>query len=64
MWLVGIELKTSGRAVSALNHWAISPALLLGTLSYIKGRAFELEKFHILSNFILFVCLLEAVVGG
>ena len=27
MWLLGIELKTSGRAVNALNHWAISPAL-------------------------------------
>ena len=27
MWLLGIELRTSGRAaVSALNHWAISPA--------------------------------------
>jgi hypothetical protein len=29
MWLLGIELRTSGRAVSALNHWAISPALAL-----------------------------------
>jgi hypothetical protein len=26
MWLLGIELRTSGRAVSALNLWAISPA--------------------------------------
>jgi hypothetical protein len=26
MWLLGIELRTSGRAVSALNHWVISPA--------------------------------------
>jgi len=26
MWLLGFELRTSGRAVSALNHWAISPA--------------------------------------
>ena len=25
MWLVGIELRTSGREVSALNCWAISP---------------------------------------
>jgi hypothetical protein len=24
--LLGIELRTSGRAVSALNLWAISPA--------------------------------------
>ena len=26
MWLLGIKLRTSGRAVNALNHWAISPA--------------------------------------
>jgi hypothetical protein len=26
MWLLGIELRTSGRAVSALSYWAISPA--------------------------------------
>jgi hypothetical protein len=24
-WLLGIDLRTSGRAVRALNHWAISP---------------------------------------
>jgi hypothetical protein len=26
MWLLGIELRTSGRAVSAPNRWAIAPA--------------------------------------
>jgi hypothetical protein len=26
MWLLGIELRTSGREVSALNRWGISPA--------------------------------------
>jgi hypothetical protein len=26
MWLLGTELRTSGRAVRALNRWAISPA--------------------------------------
>jgi hypothetical protein len=26
MWLLGFELRTFGRAVSILNHWAISPA--------------------------------------
>ena len=26
MWLLGFELRTSGRVVSALNCWAISPA--------------------------------------
>jgi hypothetical protein len=25
MWLLGIEFRTSGRAVSALNHRTISP---------------------------------------
>ena len=25
MWLLGIELRTSGRAASALNHWATPP---------------------------------------
>jgi hypothetical protein len=29
MWLLGIELRTSSRATSALNHWAISPTLKL-----------------------------------
>jgi len=28
MWLLGFELRTFIRTVSALNHWAISPALL------------------------------------
>ena len=27
MWLLGIELRTYGRVVSALNCWAISPVL-------------------------------------
>jgi hypothetical protein len=26
MWLLGIELRTFGKAVGALNHGAISPA--------------------------------------
>jgi len=29
MWLLGIELRTFGRAVSAPNHWAISPTRFL-----------------------------------
>ena len=28
MWLLDFELSTSGRAVTALNSWAISPAIL------------------------------------
>jgi hypothetical protein len=41
MWLVGIELRTSGRAVSALNCWAISPALdlLLDGLQHVIEMA-------------------------
>ena len=27
MWLLGCELRTSGKSVGALNRWAISPAL-------------------------------------
>jgi hypothetical protein len=29
MWLLGIELRTSGRVVRTFNCWAISPALHL-----------------------------------
>jgi len=36
MWLLGFELRTSGRAVGALNHWAISPALKF-SLFYVTG---------------------------
>jgi hypothetical protein len=35
MWLLGIELRTCGRAASALNCWAISPAHLLYFLKKI-----------------------------
>jgi hypothetical protein len=43
MWLLGIELGTSGRAVSALNCWAISPAPALNisngkTSKYMSTR--------------------------
>jgi hypothetical protein len=27
MWMLGIELRSSGKTVSAFNHLAISPAL-------------------------------------
>jgi hypothetical protein len=33
MWLLKTELRTSGRVASALNHWAISAALILKNLS-------------------------------
>jgi hypothetical protein len=35
MWLLGFELRTSGRAVSALNHGSISPAQFQGILEAI-----------------------------
>jgi hypothetical protein len=35
MWLLGFELGTFGRAVGALNHWAISPALFFKYLYFI-----------------------------
>jgi hypothetical protein len=38
MWLLGIELQISGRAVSALNHWAISPALSF-TFYFVRKRS-------------------------
>jgi len=42
MWLLGFELRTSGRAVGALNRWAISPApssLLQLVISSFSGCA-------------------------
>jgi hypothetical protein len=36
MWLLGFELRTSGRAVSALNRRAISPAPIADVLNIIS----------------------------
>ena len=36
MWLLGIELRTFRRALSALTHWAISPAPTLCSLSFFQ----------------------------
>jgi len=49
MWLLGFELRTSVRAVNALSHWAISPALIFKFLNYIclereREREREREK--------------------
>jgi hypothetical protein len=35
MWLLGFELRTSGRAVRALNHWAISPTWIIDFAQHI-----------------------------
>jgi hypothetical protein len=42
MWLLGFELRTFRRAVSALNHWAISPAP-----SYVFKKYFISVKFNV-----------------
>ena len=46
MWLLGFELRTSQRAVNALNHWAISPApvrplYILQTYPVLHGSCFS-----------------------
>ena len=50
MWLLGIELRTSRGAVSALNHWAIPPAL---DLPFFKV-SFPLSFFI---SFFLWICM-------
>jgi hypothetical protein len=40
MWLLGIELRTCGRAVNALTYWAISPAPKI----IFKGLSFTAKK--------------------
>jgi hypothetical protein len=44
MWLLGIELRTFGRAVSVLNHWAISLALqpdLMDEFPHLKSPSLK-----------------------
>jgi hypothetical protein len=36
MWLLGFELRTFRRAICALNHWAISPALAAELLMSVE----------------------------
>ena len=38
MWLLGIELRSSGRAVSALNHQAISLTPMVLVLKITNSR--------------------------
>jgi hypothetical protein len=47
MWLLGIELRTSGRVANILNHWTISPGPLFRTfywLFYLTKRHASLVK--------------------
>jgi hypothetical protein len=49
MWLLGFELRTFGRAVGALNCWAISPAPVPGLFKYSMGMFMEEKKCYILA---------------
>ena len=46
MWLLGIELRTSGRAAKALNRWAISPASSNG--NFVIYRELKSPQWYIL----------------
>ena len=64
MWLLGIELRTFRRTVSALNCWAISPAprmvlqriFTLGSLAYIFYNRFCFVLLYFMCE--CFVCTL------
>jgi len=59
VWLLGIELRSSGRAVSALNHWASSPvpnSLLLVWLD--KRHGWHNQRWQ---NFFHFWCVEESL---
>jgi hypothetical protein len=43
MWLLGVELRTSGRAASALNPWDISPALYFPFLCCKFQQTWEVQ---------------------
>jgi hypothetical protein len=48
MWLLGIEFRTSRRAVSALNHRAISPA---PTPRFLNGSHSDWKEMESQSSF-------------
>jgi hypothetical protein len=59
MWLLGIELKTSGRAVSALNCCAFFPALVAGTYGGLE-KLFSEYVLRFRNRMVIFcVCVLE-----
>jgi hypothetical protein len=47
MWLLGFELRTFGRAISTLNHWAISPALTSASERWRQENKFILCSFQV-----------------
>ena len=59
MWVLRIELWSSERASSALNHWAIAPitSLYVFKLTIISGT-------HIVRNNVWWVCLLLPQCGS
>ena len=72
MWLLGIELRTSGRAVSALNCGAISSTLfhlLLLLLLLLVLYTHIIAYFNhctltAYSTYIIFAIFFSAVTGG
>lgn len=51
MWLLGLELRSSGRAACTLNHWAISPAPVGLLLSLKHFIVMALYQIHLLKIF-------------
>jgi hypothetical protein len=67
MWLVGFELRTSGKAVSAPNLWATSPALFFPILKQgisCFGSCAEHSWLDRPSNFHHLSCLWLPSCGG
>jgi hypothetical protein len=46
MWLLGIELRSSGRTVSAFNHLAISPESIFNSFFFFLIRNFPRLHFQ------------------
>lgn len=59
MWLLGIELGTSGKAVGAFNHWVISPVPFLDFCLFVWFCFYHCC--FVLSCFLLFSFVSEEV---
>jgi hypothetical protein len=53
MWLQGIELRTSGRAVSVLNCWAISPAPQI----FVFNTDLIMNQYEYSQTICMYVCM-------
>jgi hypothetical protein len=47
MWLLAIELRTCGRAVSAFNRWAISPVPVVVILTHTPSATLSPSTHHL-----------------